>query len=282
MQASAVGDRHRATGDPSGSRSDWSDWLDGAIRFGLVAYGFVYLMIAWIAAQLALGHRSGKASTKGALASLAEGSVGRVLVWAIAVGLFVLVLWRLLEAAAGHRDRDGGERVRARAMSVGKAVLYGAIGVSAIRVATGGGHSQGPKTMTARLMDAPAGQWLVAGIGVAIVAYGAAMVWRGWTDGFLHHIDGEGRTGDSGRAYRWFGRIGYAAKGIAFAVVGVLFCYAAATHEPRKSGGLDQALRKVLDQPYGPVLLLAIAVGIGCYGLFCFAWARHRSRTSVS
>jgi hypothetical protein len=34
----------------------------------------------------------------------------------------------------------------------------------------------------------------------------------------------------------------------------------------------------VLDQPFGPVLLLVIAAGIGCYGLFCFARARHLSR----
>jgi membrane protein implicated in regulation of membrane protease activity len=248
-----------------------------------VAYGIVYLMIAWTAGQLALGRPGGNASAKGALAMLADGSVGRVLVWAIAAGLFVLVGWRLLEAAAGHRDRDGGERARARLMSLGKAVLYGAIGVSAVKVATGNKLSQGgPKTLTARLMDAPAGPWIVAGVGLAIVGYGAAMVWRGWTDRFLKHLDGQGRTGDTGRAYRWFGRVGYVAKGIAFGIVGALFVYAAITHEPRKSGGLDRALRKVLDEPYGPLLLLLIAVGIGCYGLFCFAWARHRSRTSVS
>jgi len=279
MQSSVVGTQREAGVD---GRSDGSDWLDRAIRFGLVAYGVVYLMIGWTAAQLALGRRTGKASAKGALARLADGSFGQALVWAIAAGLFVLGVWRLLEALGGHRDRDGGDRVRARLMSAGKAVLYGAIGVSAVRVATGSGHSKGPKTVTARLMDAPAGQWLVAGVGLAIVGYGGAMVWRGWTDKFLEHLDGEGRSGESGRAYTWFGRIGYVAKGLAFGIVGCLFCWAAVTHEPRKSGGLDQALREVLDQPYGPVLLLSIAVGIGCYGLFCFAWARHRSRSAVS
>ncbi len=271
MQGSVVGDESRP-------RSDRSDWVDRAVRFGLVAYGFVYLMIGWTAAQLALGHRSGRASAKGALASLADGSVGRALVWAIAGGLFVLVTWRLLEALSGHRERDGGDRLRARLTSLGKAVLYGVIGVSAVRVATGSRHSQGAKTLTARLMDAPAGPWIVGAVGLAIVGYGAAMVWQGWTDAFLDHLDGRGRVGETGRVYIWFGRAGYVAKGIAFGVVGILVGYAAVTHEPRKSGGLDQALRKVLGQSYGPVLLLAIAVGIGCYGLFCFAWARHRSR----
>ena len=38
-------------------------------------------------------------------------------------------------------------------------------------------------------------------------------------------------------------------------IVGGLFVYAAITHDAKKSGGLDQALFEVLDQPFGPVLL---------------------------
>lgn len=258
--------------------SQHRDWLDHAIRFGLVAYGFVYLMVAWLAAQLALGHHSGRPSPQGAMTHLAEQPFGRVLLWAIAVGLFVLVAWRFLEAAGGHRDAEGGELLVKRAVSVGKGILYGALGVSTVRIAAGGGgnSSRGTKTATAKLMDLPAGQWIVGLVGLAIIAYAAVLVWHGWTDRFLKHLDGEGRTGQDGRAYRWFGRIGYVAKGVAFATVGILIGYAALTHEPSKSGGLDQGLAKVLHQPFGPWLLMAIAVGIACYGLFCFAWARHR------
>ena len=56
----------------------------------------------------------------------------------------------------------------------------------------------------------------------------------------------QGRSGDSGRAYEMFGKIGYIAKGIAIGVIGVLFLYAAVDHSAKKSGGLDQALHKVL------------------------------------
>jgi hypothetical protein len=263
----------------AGEQARRSDGMDAAVRFGLVAYGFVYLLIAWVAAQLAVGNHTGKPSAQGALAQLAHDSLGRVVLWAVAIGLFVLVIWRVLEAVGGHRGADGAELVRKRVMSLGKAVLYGALGVSALRIAMGGGggSSRTQKTMTARLMDLPAGQWLVGLVGLAIVAYGAGLVWRGWTDHFLKHLDGEGRSGDAGRAYTWFGRVGYVAKGIAFGMVGLLVGYAALTHEPRKSGGLDQALTKLLHQPFGPYLLVAIAAGIACYGLFCFAWARHLS-----
>ena len=263
----------------AGEQAHHSEWLDRAVRFGLVAYGAVYLLIAWVAAQLALGNHSGRPSPQGALAKLADDPVGHAVLWAVAVGLFVLVLWRLLEALGGHRGAQGAERAAKRALSVGKALLYGALGVSAVRVALGSGQSRrAPKTATAKVMDWPAGQWIVGLAALAIIGYGVAMLWGGCTDRFLRHLDVDGQTGDSGTAYTWLGRVGHVAKGVSFGIVGCLVGYAAITHEPRKSGGLDQALEKVLYQPYGPLLLFVIAVGIGCYGVFCFAWARHLSR----
>ena len=62
------------------------------------------------------------------------------------------------------------------------------------------------------------------------------------------------------------------------AIVGGLFCYAAITHNAKKSGGLDQALQTVLEQPFGQAMLVAIALGIAAYGVFCFARAKHLSR----
>ena len=58
----------------------------------------------------------------------------------------------------------------------------------------------------------------------------------------------------------------------------MLTVYAAATHDASRTGGLDEALQEVLEQPFGPFLLGVIGVGIGCYGLFAFARARHLSR----
>jgi len=58
----------------------------------------------------------------------------------------------------------------------------------------------------------------------------------------------------------------------------VLFLYAAVTHDPQKSGGLDEALHKLLQQPFGAPVLVLIAMGFACFGLFCFAWARHLDR----
>ena len=88
----------------------------------------------------------------------------------------------------------------------------------------------------------------------------------------------QGRTGRVGRAYVLLGVVGYVSRGIAIGLVGALFIYAALTHDPQKSGGLDQALQEVLAQPFGAPALVLMALGLACFGLFCFAWARHIDR----
>jgi Domain of Unknown Function (DUF1206) len=257
-----------------------SDAIDHAVRPGLVAYGLVHLVLGWLALQLALGDRQGSASSSGAVRTLAQQPLGLVLVWLVALGMLLLVLWQLWEAIGGHRGVDAKTRLRRRVTSVGKAVVYGYIGYNALTIATGAGSSGGGGTesMTAKVMDLPGGQVLVGLIGAGIIAVGGYLAWKGLSEKFTDDLTARGRRGTSGRLTVWLGKVGYVAKGAALAVVGILFGYAAVTHEAQQSGGLDQALQKVLEQPFGPYLLGAMAVGIACFGLFCFVHARHLSR----
>jgi hypothetical protein len=127
-------------------------------------------------------------------------------------------------------------------------------------------------------MNLPAGQLLVGVVGAVVIGTGVYLVYKGLSEKFTEDLTAEGQSGETGTAYIAVGKVGYAAKGVAIGLVGALVGYAAVTHEPRKSAGLDQALQEVLAQPFGPYLLGAIGVGFGCFGLFCFAHARHLSR----
>lgn len=269
-----IGDRAQQVGQ----EVHHSKTLDRGIRFGMVVYGLVHLVVAWLAIQLALGDHSAQASQQGAMQTLADQSFGPVLLWLIAIGMFVLVLWRVFEVFVGHQEYQGGKRWRRRATSAFKAVVYGYIGYLALRFAIGSGSSSNSTSYTKSLMNQTYGPWIVGAIGVAIALYGVSYARRGWTEKFMENLDARGTIGDTGRAYRWVGKVGYIAKGIAFMVIGGLFVAAGVTHDPQKSGGLDQALHTVLQQPFGPFLLILIGAGIGCYGLFCFARARHLSR----
>lgn len=262
-----------------GRKAENSDALDHAVRVGLVSYGVVHLLLAWLAVQLAVGERSGQASNSGALHQLAQTGLGRGSLYVVAAGFAALVLWQGMEAVFGHRDEEGKKRIWKRFVSAVKVGIYAAIGYSALDIASGSDtKGGGTDTWTAKLMSMPAGVWLVAAVGLVVAGVGFALIYRGWAEKFLSKLDIDGSTGRSGRAYALFGKAGYTAKGVALVVIGMLFLSAAWTHDPDKSGGLDQALSKLLQQPFGSPMLLAVAVGIACYGLFCFAWARHLDR----
>ncbi|HET6625445.1 MAG TPA: DUF1206 domain-containing protein [Nocardioidaceae bacterium] len=264
--------------DRLGRKADDSDLLDHAVRVGLVAFGIVHLLIAWLAAQLAFGDSAGAASGSGALAELAQKPFGEVLLWVVGLGFYALVVWMLIEAVLGHRDADGLKRLGRRLASTGKAVIYGALGTSALKIAIGAGSGDDTDTLTSRLMSLPLGQLLVGAVGVGVLVVGGAHLYKGFSEDFREKLDVKGNSGTSGRVYAGLGKAGYLSKGVALLVVGALFVYAAWTHDPEKSGGLDQALKTVLEQPFGAPLLVLIAAGLACYGLFCFAWARHLDR----
>jgi|SRR5680860_106878 len=268
-----------AEGARLGRKADDSDLFDHAVRVGLVSYGVVHLLVGWLALRLVFGGDAGSASTDGALSEVAQKPFGQISLYVVAAGFLALVLWQATEALVGHRTTNGVKRVGKRLASVGKAVVYAALGYSAGKIAVGGGSGGGSTdTLTARLMSVPGGQILVALFGAALLAVAGFLMWRGISGRFKADLEIEGRTGHSGTAFVTFGRIGYVSKGLALVAVGGLFAWAAWSHDPAKSGGLDQALGEVLQQPFGTPILILTALGIGCYGIYCFVWARHLDR----
>lgn len=250
-----------------------SKTFDVLVTVGLIAYGVVHLLVAWIALQVAWGGDNQEASQRGAMQEMGSTGIGRVLLWVTAVGLFALVLWQLFEAIAGHRDqREDRKRLIKRLGSAGKAVIYGLLGVSAVSTATGSSSSgeSSEKTLTASLMTSGAGRVLVIAIGVGVVVAGARLAYRGLKKKFAKELEGS-----VSRGVIRLGQVGFIAKGVALAIVGVLFVVAAITFDPDKAGGLDTALRTLRAQPFGAVLLTLMALGIASFGAYCFAWSRH-------
>jgi Domain of Unknown Function (DUF1206) len=263
----------------AGRQTDGSDLMDHAVRLGLLSYGVVHLVLAWLALQLAFGDSQGQASQQGALQQLAGNDLGRISLWVVAFGFVALVVWQLTEAVWGHRDARGGKRAAKRFGSVGLAVVYAALAGTAFKTAASGSSGgSGTDGITAKLMSLPAGPLIVGAVGAVIIGIGGYLIWHGWQEKFRRRMSGKGQTGKDGGAYVLFGKVGYLFKGVAIALVGVLFGYAALTHDPDKSGGLDQALHQLLQQPFGRPLLVAVAAGFACFGLFCFAWAAHLRR----
>ncbi|MFE3451825.1 DUF1206 domain-containing protein [Nonomuraea sp. NPDC059194] len=59
---------------------------------------------------------------------------------------------------------------------------------------------------------------------------------------------------------------------------GVLIGQAAITYDPDRAVGIDGALKSLADTPAGPWLLVAVAVGLVLFAVYCLAEARwHRT-----
>jgi len=250
-------------------------WLERGARLGLVAYGIVHMLIAWLALQLVFGERSGAPSERGAMQELAQKPFGDVLLWVVAFGFACLVVWQAIEAIVGHRKYDKPKRTFKRLGSAARVVIYAVFGLSAGRTALGETSTSKQDHITAEVMKLPLGQVLVCIGGVAVICVGGYLVYKGFSRRFEDDLEPSATSGDSGTAAVTLAQIGYPAKGVAFAVLGVLFVIAGLTFDPDKAGGLDVALRTLLEQPLGPWLLGAVAVGIGCFGVYCFFWAKY-------
>jgi hypothetical protein len=252
--------------------------LEAVTRAGLAGYGVLHLAIAWLALSIATGRPAAEGDQSGAFQVLAAQPLGSFLVWAIAVGLVAMAIWQLLEAIAGHLDEQGKRRVVERVVSLCRSVLYATLAWTAYRVVTGvptsNAHQQ--QRATAGMLARPGGPWLVGLAGVAVIAVGVVIVWYGVTREFERHLRVAQMRARTRRLAVRTGQIGYAVKGAAYAIVGVLLVVAASTYSSHRSTGLDGALRTLAAQPFGMVLLLVVALGFALFGVYCFFQSRYR------
>ena len=219
-----------------------------------------------------------RADQQGAFQNLAQNGLGKAILWLVIIGFVGYGLWQATEAAWGHRtERDDRKRTASRVESSVKAVVYLVLAVVAFRVVTGTSHGgQGGEQVTAQLLQMSGGQVLVGLAGVVIMAVAVLLTWRGLRTKFEEHLDLSELGPGARSAVINLGKVGYIARGIVFALAGLLVVVAAVTFDPDKARGMDTALRQVGAQPFGPWLLSLMALGLMCFGAYSFAESRYR------
>jgi hypothetical protein len=125
------------------------------------------------------------------------------------------------------------------------------------------------------LLSKPGGPFLVGTIGVGIVALSIGLAWYGLSLRFERHLRTEEMSQYARVSMRTLGVVGYLAKSVAYAIVGVLVVTAALQYDPSAARGLDAALRTLAQQPWGEWLLFVVAAGFAAYGVFVLARSRY-------
>ncbi|WP_104192016.1 DUF1206 domain-containing protein [Cryobacterium sp. Y82] len=242
-------------------------------RLGFAVNGLLHILIGFLAITVAVGAGSGSADQTGALSQLASNPGGVFLLWTVVVGMFALGLWLVVSAFIVHDDpkRKWGRRLA----NIAKAIVYFAIGATALTFAQGGSSSSAGSTQSASssLLSSPGGAILLFLAGVAVLGVAGYFIYKGAAQKFRSDLSVPGGT--AGRAVVMLGVVGYIAKGVALGVVAILVGVAALTRDASKSTGLDGAIKALAALPYGTIALILIALGLIAYGVYCFVRARR-------
>ncbi|HEU0101934.1 MAG TPA: DUF1206 domain-containing protein [Mycobacteriales bacterium] len=262
--------------------------LEGVARVGLVAYGVVHLLIGWLALQLARGSDRTDADQTGALQTVADSPGGLVLLWLIGLGLVALALWQAGEVLLWWRGLLDPAHWRRTAFvcvkCLAKAAVYAALGTTALLFAVGLEYQADERLLelTGETLEVRGGALLVLAAAAGVVAVGLYTVVRGFTGGFMKDIDLDAAPDSVEPWIETVGRIGYVAKGIAFALVGVLLWRAATSADLSAATGLDGALTAMAGVQGGPWLLTGVAIGFAAFGVYALGRARYPDRDPSS
>ncbi|MFJ8027097.1 DUF1206 domain-containing protein [Streptomyces sp. NPDC096311] len=277
MNASATA----RTGRAEARRAARGSGMEYAARAGLTARGVIYLLIGVLALRIAFGDGKKQADRDGAVAEIARQPFGAVLLWALAVGLVGMALWRLSEACFGSAGPDG-RAAKKRLLSAVRFVFYAFVACSVLSFAAGSGSGgkgssdQQSRDVTAKVLDLPTGQWIVGAAGAGIVVAGLLIGGRAVLRKYHKKLKLGQMSARTRRLVDVTGVGGGAARGLVFAAAGCFAVRAAVDYEPDRAKGLDDTIRSFAHTPVGPWLLVCVAAGLVLFGLFSFAMARWR------
>lgn len=266
------------------SKGGWIEWMS---RIGYAVRGVLYIVIGLLAVQVALGRGGDTTGKDGAIATIGNQTWGELLLVLMIIGLVGYSLWGFVRAILDPFERGTGAKgLLQRGGYLVSALVYGALVPQALRFLLQPGDEQGSNDNSTADFSAgllarqPVGQWLLILVGVVAFVGGLGQIWQAFSADFQKDLK-FGEMSENTQAFaRRIGRVGHAARGFVFALIGFFIAKAAWDADPDQARGLDGTLQTLAAQPYGPVLLLAVAVGLvafGVYSILCARWIKTSS-----
>jgi hypothetical protein len=222
-------------------------------------------VIGAVAARVAfMGARDRLAGMPGAIRVLLARSHGSALVWGVAIGLAAYALWRGSEVFNPRRA------ALARVDHAIGFLGYAALAWGAVRLLL---HVRGRAPNVQRagvewLLSRAWGSTALTAIGIVVMAGGAYELYQGLS-GRLRQRFTVGRRGRRvADVVLPIARVGLAARGVVFLVLGMFVIQAARKGEAGEVRGIGGALGVLTRTALGPALMGVIALGLIAYGVF--------------
>jgi len=245
---------------------------------GFVAKGVLYATIGMLAGCAGLGLGGETTDTRGAMSRLLALPFGRAVLSAVAVGLLGYAVWRCVEGIADPERRGNDARAMAvRSSFVASGVVHLWLAFAAIQATLGHPSASGgtqSRQATATAFRFPRGEWAVLVAALGVGGFGAYQVYKAFATTLHRHVDTREVTNEAGGWLIVVSRIGIAARGVVFMAIGLLLFHAAREHDPKRAGGIADALNEVARLGQWP--FVATAVGLIAYGVYQLLSARYR------
>ena len=200
------------------------------------------------------------------------------MLWALAAGMLLYAAWRVVSALMpGDNDATGWAKRIGFAVS---AVIYTTFAITAISLARATTASPDGNTqvssLTERVMTNASGRVLIGVLGMIVIGVGLYRMAKGFKQDVGEELDMSDMSAARVRVTRRLGSVGEIGRGIGIGLIGFFLLRAAVTFDAAQATGLDGALRRLVVQSWGALVVVVVGVGFVAYGVFCLATFTHR------
>lgn len=258
-------------------------WIEQYARFGYAAKGVIYGVTGLLAFRAALDIGSNETvGSTGALSAIAQQPFGRIALVTIAISLTGYVVWRFIQAFLDpeHNDNKTFKDIVRRIGYGTSGLVYASIAYSAVDILTAYSSDSGSRTPSdwaLIVMRVPLGRIFVTAGGFLFFGIGCYYFYRSFKAEFkkrlkLHKMSNVAKT--------WAtvaGRVGIAARGVVYVVIGVYAMKAAWGFNPEMVKTTEDALATFNGNPTDEWILATLGFGFMAYGIHMFFQARYRS-----
>jgi hypothetical protein len=230
-------------------------FLKQYILLGYAAKGVIYFVIGILAIEAAILPERKAAGTYTALKHLSTQPLGSVILCILAVGILGYVVRRLLQAIVypGHSQRINLTRVLQRLGYLMSSLSYAGVAYSALSIVFKlGKYNDRIQEWVEHLFNhAIAGEGIVFVAGIGVTGVGLGYLYGAYTGSYISQFSSSNIDSRLEYSAKLMGKIGIAARGVAFMVTGICLILASLVSDSDLAGGLQNAFQVLAAQPLG-------------------------------
>ncbi|UNU27091.1 DUF1206 domain-containing protein [Microcoleus vaginatus] len=256
-------------------------WFERLARLGYASKGLVYFIVGFLAAQAAFSTGGRTTDTSGALSAIVNQPFGKFLLFLVTIGLIGYALWRIVQTILDPEHQGQKMDAKRIAQRIGYALSalgYAGLALTAVKLIMGSGRSNSNTTedLTAQILAQPFGQWLVGLAGSMVIGVGFSYFYEAYKAKFRRHFKLDEMSPTEQKWATRLGRFGIAARGTVFVIIGFFLIQAARLSDASQTKGLGEVLAILAQQPFSPVILALVPLGLIAYGIYSVIQARYR------